>query len=80
MGLGKVGCQSVQRCQDGDGLSLGVWIWMLAKLSSSTWPQIPVILERGGAGVHRERWLEMVGWLHGRVRVQSWGLLVPAPL
>lgn len=79
-GWGKVGCQSSQHCQDGDGLSLGVWMRMLAKLSSSTWPQMPVTLERGGSGVHRERWREMVGWLQGRVHVQWWGLPVPAPL
>lgn len=36
---------------------------MRAKPSSSTWPQIPVILDRGDGEVHEERWLEVVGWL-----------------
>lgn len=38
---------------------------MHAKSSSSTWPQILVVLERGDGGVHQERWLEVVGWVEG---------------
>lgn len=69
--LGKVGYLRSWHCWDGGCFSLGmsIWIQMHAKPSSSTWPQIPVILEGGEGGLHQERWLGAVGQLNRVERV-----------
>lgn len=69
--LGKVGYQRSWHCWNGGCFSLGmsIWIQMHAKPSSSTWPQIPVILEGGEGGLHQERWLGAVGQLNRVERV-----------